>query len=46
MVDKRPRVIINEETKWQLKAEAVKQKKSMQTLVNEVLKSYLKSRIK
>ena len=40
-MDKRVRIIINEEMRWQLKSEAAKQKKSMQLLVNEMLKKGL-----
>jgi hypothetical protein len=40
-VDKRVRIIIDDELRWQLKAEAVKQKTSMQALANKFIKDGL-----
>jgi len=40
-VDRRPRIIVDPELKWQLKALAVKQKTSLQALVNEILLKYI-----
>lgn len=42
--DKRVRIIVDEELRWQLKAEAVKQKISMQALVNKYVKDGLRKK--
>jgi hypothetical protein len=44
--DKRVRIIVDEELRWQLKAEAVKQKISMQALVNKYVKDGLRKKEK